>query len=140
MNKKQEYTQQIFREMVSILTEHFDNPDAEPISNFEELADALNRRGLTNQQGKPFSHWTLRKMIERCNEVNEEDDFRHQFYPTQLFAKDEGVGLRQVQFVAPKSISKIEEKKSNEDELKKLFTEHEINYFGWTVQNVQQSL
>jgi len=140
MTKKQEHTQQIFREMVSILTEHFDNPDAEPISDFEELADALNRKGLTNQQGKPFSHWTLRKMIERCNEVNEEDDFRHQFYPTQLFAKDEGVGLRQVQFVAPKPISKIEEKKSNEDELKKLFTEHEVNYFGWTVQNVQQSL
>ena len=140
MNKKQEHTQQIFREMVSILTEHFDNPDAEPISNFEELADALNRRGLTNQQGKLFSHWALRKMIERCNEVNEEDDFRHKFYPTQLFAKDEGVRLRQVQFVAPKSISKIEEKKSDKDELKKLFTEHEINYFGWTVQNVQQSL
>lgn len=78
-------------------------------------------------------------MIEICNEVNEEDDFRHQFYPTQLFAKYEGVVLRQVQFVAPKPISKIEEKKSNEDELKKLFTEHEVNYFGWSVQNVQQS-
>ena len=79
-------------------------------------------------------------MIERCNEGNEEDDFRHQFYTTQLFAKDKGVGLKQVQFVAPKSISKIEEKESDEDELKKLFTEHEVNYFGWTVQNVQQSL
>jgi hypothetical protein len=44
--------------------------------------------------------------------MSDEDDFRHQFYPTQLFAKDEGVGLRQVQFVAPKPISKIEEKKS----------------------------
>jgi hypothetical protein len=140
MNKKQEHTQQIFREMVSILTEHFDNPDAEPVSDFEELADALNRKGLTNQKGKPFSHWTLRKMIERCNEVNEEDDFRHQFYPTQLFTKDEGVGLRQVQFVTPKPISKIDKKKSDDDELKKLFTEHEENYFGWTVQNVQQSL
>ena len=140
MNKKQEHTQQIFREMVSILTEHFDNPDAETISDFEVLADALNRRGLTNQQGKTFSHWTLRKMIERCNELNEEDDFRHQFYPTQLFAKDEGVELRQVQFVTPKSLSKIKEKKSDEDELQKLFTEHEIKYFGWTVQNVQQSL
>ena len=131
---------QIFKEMVSILTEHFDNADAEPISDFEELADALNRRGLTNQQGKPFSHWTLRKMIERCNKVNEEDDFRYQFYPSQLFAKDEGVGLRQVQFVAPKTISRIEDKKLDDEELKKLFTEHEINYFGWTVQNVQQSL
>ena len=79
-------------------------------------------------------------MIERCNEVNEEDDFRHQFYPTQLFAKDEGVGLRQVQFVAPKPISKNEETKSDANELKKLFTEHEVNYFGWTVQNVQESL
>jgi len=70
MNKKQEYTQQIFREMVSILTEHFDNPDAEPISDFEELADALNRKGLTNQQGKPFSHWTLRKMSWRNSSLN----------------------------------------------------------------------
>ena len=59
MNKKQKHNQQIFREMVSILTEHFDNLDPEPISDFEELADALNYRGLTNQQGKPFSHWTL---------------------------------------------------------------------------------
>ena len=65
MNKKQEHTQQIFREMVSIFTEYFDNPDAEPISDFEKLADALNLQGLTNQQGKPFSNWTLRKMIER---------------------------------------------------------------------------
>ena len=137
MNKKQEHTQKVFKEMVSILTEHFDNPDAEPISDFEELADALNRRGMTNQQGKPFSHWTLRKMIERCNEANGEDDFRQQFYPTQLFAKDEGVGLRQVQFVAQKPISKIEVKKSDKDEFKKLFTEHEVNYFVWTVQNVQ---
>ena len=77
--------------------------------------------------------------MERCNEVNEEDDFRHQFYPTQLFAKDEGVGLRQVQFVAPKPISKIEEKNSDEDELKKLFTQHEINYFGWTDTSVPLS-
>ena len=125
MNNKQEHTQQIFREIVFILTEHFDNSDVESISDFEELADALNRKGLTNQQGKPFSNWTLRKMIERCNEVNEEGDFRHQLYPTQLFAKNEGVGLRQVQFVALKSISKIEEKKSEDDELMKLFTEHE---------------
>ena len=51
--------------MVSILTEHFNNPDAEPISDFEELADALNLLGLTNQQDKPFSNWTLRKMIEK---------------------------------------------------------------------------
>ena len=50
--------------------------------------------------------------------MSEEDDFRHQFYLTQLFAKSEGVGLRQVQFVAPKRILKIEEKKSDKDELK----------------------
>ena len=50
--------------------------------------------------------------------MSEEDDFRHQFYLTQLFAKSEGIGLRQGQFVAPKRILKIEEKKSDKDELK----------------------
>lgn len=66
----------------------------DPIATFEELADALNHKGVTNYNGQPYTHWTLRKMIQRMDKVDEESDFRQQHYPMLLHLKDNNIGLK----------------------------------------------
>ena len=66
----------------------------EPIATFEELADALTQEGVTNYYGQPYNHWTLRKMIQRMDKVDEDLDFRQQHYPMCLHLKDNDIGLR----------------------------------------------
>lgn len=65
-----------------------------PIGSFEELADALYQKGVMNYYGQPYNHWSLRKMVQRMNEVDEDLDFRQQHYPMYLHLKDNNIGLR----------------------------------------------
>ena len=92
MNKNQEYSQQVFIQMKDIILSSWTTKS--PIGSFEELADALHQKGVTNYYGQPYTHWTLRKMIQRMNKVDEELDFRQQHYPMYLHLKDDNIGLR----------------------------------------------
>ena len=65
-----------------------------PIATYDEIADALTQKGVTNYYGQPYTHWTLRKMIQRMDKVDEESDFRQQHYPMLLHLKDNNIGLK----------------------------------------------
>ena len=92
MNKNQEHSQQVFIQMKDIILSSWTTKS--PIGSFEELADALYQKGVTNYYGQPYTHWTLRKMIQRMNTVEEDLDFREQHYPMYLHLKDNNIGLR----------------------------------------------
>jgi len=92
MNKNQEHSQQVFIRMRDTILSSWIT--GEPIATFEELADALTQEGVTNYYGQPYTHWTLRKMIQRMDKVDEDLDFRQQHYPMCLHLKDNDIGLR----------------------------------------------
>ena len=92
MNKNQEHSQQVFIQIKDIILSSWTTNS--PIGSFEELADALTQNGVTNYYGQPYTHWTLRKMIQRMDKVDEELDFRQQHYPMFLHLKDNNIGLR----------------------------------------------
>jgi len=92
MNKMQEHSQQVFIQITDIILSSWTTKS--PIGSFEELADALYQKGVMNYYGQPYNHWSLRKMVQRMNEVNEDLDFRQQHYPMYLHLKDNNIGLR----------------------------------------------
>ena len=92
MNKNQEHSQQVFIQMKDIILSSWTTGD--PIATYEELADALTQNGVTNYYGQPYTHWTLRKMIQRMDKADEELDFRQQHYPMVLYLKDNNIGWR----------------------------------------------
>ena len=92
MNKNQEHSRQVFIRMKDIILSSWMTET--PIGSFEELADALNQKGVTNYNGQPYTHWTLRKMIQRMDKVDEESDFRQEHYPMMLYLKDNNIGLK----------------------------------------------
>ena len=92
MNKNQEHSQQVFIQMVETLMSSVMR--GEGLVNFEELANALTQQGITNYYGQPYTHWTLRKMIQRMDKVDEELDFRQQHLPMYLQLKDNDIGLQ----------------------------------------------
>ena len=92
MNKNQEHSQQVFIQIKDIILSSWTTNS--PIGSFEELADALYQKGVTNYYGQPYTHWTLRKMIQRMNTVDEDLDFRQQHYPMYVHLKDNNIGLR----------------------------------------------
>jgi hypothetical protein len=91
MNKNQEHSQQVFIQMKDIILSSWTTGDT--IATFEELADALTQKGVTNYYGQPYTHWTIRKMIQRMDKVDEDLDFRQQHYPMMLHLKDNNIGL-----------------------------------------------
>ena len=92
MNKNQEHSQQVFIRMVETLTSSV--MKGEGLVNLDEVADALTQQGVTNYYGQPYTHWTLRKMIQRMNKSDEESDFRQQHLPMHLQLKDNDIGLQ----------------------------------------------
>jgi len=92
MNKNQEHSQQVFIQMKDIILSSWTTGD--PIATYEELADALTQKGVTNYYGQPYTHWTLRKMIQRMDKVDKDLDFRQQHYPMCLHLKDNNIGLK----------------------------------------------
>ena len=106
MNKMQKHTQEVWFEILRILTKPFLYTDKDwrnfkvhnriprTVICLEELADELSEKGVMNYYGQPYNHWSLRKMIQRMNEVDEELDFRQQHYPMYLHLKDNNIGLR----------------------------------------------
>ena len=92
MNKNQEYSQQVFIRMVETLTSSVMR--GEGLVNLDEVADALTQQGVTNYYGQPYTHWTLRKMIQRMDKVDEDLDFRQQHLPMYLQLKDNDIGLQ----------------------------------------------
>jgi len=92
MNKNQEHSQQVFIQMVETCLSSVMR--GEGLVNFEELANALTQQGITNYYGQPYTHWTLRKMIQRMDKVDEELDFRQQHLPMYLQLKDNDIGLQ----------------------------------------------
>ena len=106
-------------------------------TTYDEIAEALNAQGVLNTSGEPYSAVNLRNMVSRWNKETEDNDFRQKYYPMHLFLKDEEIGLKQAHIVPRKNVKTREV--SKRDELKKLFTQHEINYFGWTDTSVPLS-
>jgi len=51
MNKNQEHSQQVFIQMKDIILSSWTTKS--PIGSFEELADALYQKGVTNYYGQP---------------------------------------------------------------------------------------
>ena len=92
MNKNQEQSQQVFKRMRDTILSSW--VTGVPIATYEELVDALTQEGVTNYYGQPYTHWTLRKMIQRMDKVDEDSDFRQQHYPMFLHLKDNNIGLR----------------------------------------------
>jgi hypothetical protein len=92
MNKNQEHSQQVFIQMKETLMSSVMR--GEGLVNFEELANALTQQGVFNYYGQPYTHWTLRKMIQRMDKVDEESDFRQQHLPMYLQLKDNDIGLQ----------------------------------------------
>ena len=66
----------------------------EGLVSLEKLANALTEQGVFNYYGQPYTHWTLRKMIQRMNKSDEESDFRQQHLPVDLQLKDDDIGLQ----------------------------------------------
>jgi hypothetical protein len=92
MNKNQEHSQKVWIQMKDIVFSSWTTDN--PIATYDEIADALTQKGVTNYYGQPYTHWTLRKMIQRMDKVDEELDFRQQHYPMFLHLKDNNIGLR----------------------------------------------
>jgi len=92
MNKNQEHSQQVFIRMRDTILSSW--VAGVPIATYEELADALTQQGVINYYGQPYTHWTLRKMIQRMDKVDEDLDFRQEHYPMMLHLKDNDIGLK----------------------------------------------
>ena len=139
MNKNQEHSQQVFIQMKDIILSSWTTGD--PIATYEELANALTQNGVTNYYGQPYTHWTLRKMIQRMDKVDEESDFRQDHYPMMLHLKDNNIGLKTP--TRPAKPIKSRTAKTDEDLDKEEFLElHEqhkdaLNNFHPSVQSVQ---
>jgi hypothetical protein len=139
MNKNQEHSQQVFIRIKDIILSSWTTNS--PIGSFEELADALTQNGVTNYYGQPYTHWTLRKMIQRMDKVDEESDFRQEHYPMMLHLKDNNIGLKTP--TRPAKPIKSRTAKTDEDLDKEEFLElHEqhkdaLNNFHPSVQSVQ---
>ena len=139
MNKNQEYSQKVFIQIKDIILSSWTTNS--PIGSFEELADALTQNGVTNYYGQPYTHWTLRKMIQRMDKVDEESDFRQEHYPMLLHIKDNNIGLKTP--TRPAKPIKSRTAKTDEDLDKEEFLElHEqhkdaLNNFHPSVQSVQ---
>ena len=142
MNKMQEHTQEVWFAILGILTKPFLYTDKDwrnfkvhnriprTVICLEELADELSEKGVMNYYGQPYNHWSLRKMIQRMNEVDEDLDFRQQHYPMYLYLKDNNIGLRTPTRPA-KPIKSRTAKTADEDEeldtreLQRLHEEHQ---------------
>ena len=139
MNKNQEHSQQVFIRIKDIILSSWTTNS--PIGSFEELADALTQNGVTNYYGQPYTHWTLRKMIQRMDKVDEDSDFRQEHYPMMLHLKDNNIGLKTP--TRPAKPIKSRTAKTDEDLDKEEFLElHEqhkdaLNNFHPSVQSVQ---
>lgn len=92
MNKMQEHSQKVWIQMKDIVFSSWTTGN--PIATYDEIADALYQKGVMNYYGQPYTHWSLRKMVQRMNEVDEDLDFRQQHYPMYLHLKDNNIGLR----------------------------------------------
>ena len=92
MNKMQEHSQKVWIQMKDIVFSSW--TIGNPIATYDEIADALYQKGVMNYYGQPYTHWSLRKMVQRMNEVDEDLDFRQQHYPMYLHLKDNNIGLR----------------------------------------------
>jgi len=113
----------------------------EGLVNLDELADALSQQGVFNYYGQPYTHWTLRKMIQRMDKVDEESDFRQQHLPMYLQLKDNDIGLQTL--THPSTPIKRRTTKSDEEldreEMLILHEQHKdaLNIFHPSVQSVQ---
>ena len=92
MNKMQEHSQKVWIQIKDIVLLSWTTGN--PIATYDEIADALTQNGIMNYYGRPYNHWSLHKMIQRMNEVDEDLDFRQQHYPMYLYLKDNNIGLR----------------------------------------------
>ena len=139
MNKMQEHSQKVWIQMKDIVFSSWTTGN--PIATYDEIADALTQNGVMNYYGRPYNHWSLHKMIQRMNEVDEDLDFRQQHYPMYLYLKDNNIGLRTPTRPANPIKSRI--KKSDEDvdrvEFFELHEQHKdaLNNFHPSVQSVQ---
>ena len=139
MNKNQEHSQQVFIRMVETLTSSVMR--GEGLVDLDELADALTQQGVFNYYGQPYTHWTLRKMIQRMNKSDEESDFRQQHLPMHLQLKDNDIGLQTL--TLPSTPIKRRTTKSDEEldreEMLILHEQHKdaLNIFHPSVQSVQ---
>ena len=139
MNKNQEHSQQVFIQMVETLTSSVMR--GEGLVNLDEVADALTQQGVFNYYGQPYTHWTLRKMIQRMNKSDEESDFRQQHLPMHLQLKDNDIGLQASTY--PSTPIKRRTTKSDEEldreEMLILHEQHKdaLNIFHPSVQSVQ---
>ena len=125
MNKNQEHSQQVFIRMRDTILSSW--VAGVPIATYEELADALTQQGVINYYGQPYTHWTLRKMIQRMDKVDEDSDFRQQHYPMLLHLKDNNIGLRTPTRPAKPIKSRTAKivDVDEEQELRKLHEEHQ---------------
>jgi len=139
MNKNQEHSQQVFIQMVETLTSSVMR--GEGLVNLDEVADALTQQGVFNYYGQPYTHWTLRKMIQRMDKVEEDLDFRQQHLPMHLQLKDNDIGLQASTY--PSTPIKRRTTKSDEEldreEMLILHEQHKdaLNIFHPSVQSVQ---
>lgn len=146
MNKNQEHSQQVFIRIKDIILSSWTTNS--PIGSFEELADALTQNGVTNYYGQSYTHWTLRKMIQRMDKVDDDLDFRQEHYPMMLHLKDNNIGLktptRPVKPIKSRTAKNVDV--DEEQELQKLHEKHQyalppglrdkINFYS-SVQSVQ---
>ena len=139
MNKNQEHSQQVFIQMKDIILSSCTTGDT--IATFEELADALTQKGVTNYYGQPYTHWTIRKMIQRMDKVDEDLDFRQQHYPMMLHLKDNNIGLTTPTRPAKpiKSRTAKTDENLDKEEFLELHEQHKdaLNNFHPSVQSVQ---
>ena len=139
MNKNQEHSQQVFIRMRDTILSSW--VTGVPIATYEELANALTQQGVTNYYGQPYTHWTLRKMIQLMNKSDEASDFRQQHLPMHLQLKDNDIGLQASTY--PSTPIKRRTTKSDEEldreEMLILHEQHKgaLNIFHPSVQSVQ---
>ncbi len=134
MNKNQEHSQQVFIQIKDILLCSWTTKS--PIGSFEELSVALTQQGITNYYGQPYTHWTLRKMIQRMDKVDEDLDFRQQHYPMCLHLKDNNIGLttptrpaKPIKSRTAKTVD-VDEEQDNK-ELQRLHDQHQYAIPKW---------
>ena len=112
-----------------------------PIATYDEIADALTQNGVMNYYGRPYNHWSLHKMIQRMNEVDEDLDFRQQHYPMYLYLKDNNIGLKTPTRLAKpiKSRTTKTDEDLDKEEFLELHEQHKdaLNNFHPSVQSVQ---
>ena len=134
MNKNQEHSQQVFIRMVETLTSSVMR--GEGLVNLDEVADALTQQGVFNYYGQPYTHWTLRKMIQRMDKVDEDLDFRQEHYPMCLHLKDNDIGLttptcpaKPIKSRTAKTVD-VDEEQDNR-ELQRLHDQHQYAIPKW---------